>query len=58
MTQISIYGLFSFLLGTTIALHDIVNAQGLTEHMEILNAILRESSGPKSAAQGTHKVLH
>jgi hypothetical protein len=52
---ICMYVLF---LGTAIAPHDIVSAQGLSENMEILSATMWTRPRGTSEAQGKHKVPH
>ena len=46
------------LLGTTLALHAICNAQGLSRLTAILSATFGKSAQRKNTIQGSHKTCH
>ena len=45
-------------LGSSLAPHDIVSAQGLSDVMEILNTQIHNMTFRESELQGKHKVCH
>ena len=52
------YFVYILLLGISLAVHDIVSAQGLSENMEILNTTLPSRKQAVVPSQGPHKVSH